>query len=303
MSTTHTWTVIDKRRNRKLAVAITGKRGLPFVWGHALQCSMQADEASTIFDWPGLATTVQLIRYDARAHGESCAEHDPQACRWESLARDMWRVAEDCGANTAVLGGASMGCATALHAAMLHPERVLGLVLVIPPTAWELRPRQARAYRIMARVVRFTGRLPFRLAASMLGKATPGTPLRAMARAVVRELATRDPRNVEAAFNGAALSDLPSPARLAQLGMPTLILAWQNDTAHPIGVAQRLASLLPDATLVVAENDAAIRRWPEEVARFLDSIRRQRSKARARVRRRQVAGNVHASPIASLSRP
>ncbi len=165
LSTTHTWTVIDKRRNRKLAVAITGKRGLPFVWGHALQCSMQADEASTIFDWPGLAATAQLIRYDARAHGESCDEHDPQACRWESLARDMWRVAEDCGANTAVLGGASMGCATALHAAMQHPERVLGLVLVIPPTAWELRPRQARAYRIMARVVRFTGRLPFRLAA------------------------------------------------------------------------------------------------------------------------------------------
>ncbi|MBP6850921.1 MAG: alpha/beta hydrolase [Rhodoferax sp.] len=303
MSTTRTWTVIDKRRNRKLAVAITGKRGLPFVWGHALQCSMQADEASTIFDWPGLAATAQLIRYDARAHGESCDEHDPRGCRWESLAHDMWRVAEDCGANTAVLGGASMGCATALHAAMQHPERVLGLVLVIPPTAWELRPRQARAYRIMAQVVRFSGRLPFRLAAMMLGKATPGTPLRAMARAVVRELATRDPRNVEAAFKGAALSDLPSPDRLAQLGMPALILAWQNDNAHPIGVAHRLASLLPDATLVVAEDDAAIRCWPEDVKRFVGSIRQQQPKERVRVRRRQVAGNKHANSIASLPRP
>jgi pimeloyl-ACP methyl ester carboxylesterase len=166
--------VIDQRRGRNLAVAVTGTRGLPFIWGHALQSSMRADAASGIFDWSGLGTTAQVIRYDARAHGESCDEYDPQACRWESLAHDMWRVADDCGADTAVLGGASMGCATALIGAMQQPERVRGLVLVIPPTAWELRPRQVRAYRMMARVVRFTGNLPFRLAAMMLGNATRG---------------------------------------------------------------------------------------------------------------------------------
>lgn len=97
--------------------------------------------------------------------------------------------------------------------------------------------------------------------------------------------------------------DLPSPDGLVRLDMPTLILAWQNDTAHPIGVAQRLASLLPDATLVVAENDAAIRRWPEEVARFLDLDPPAALRCGSWVRRRQVAGNMHASPIASLSRP
>ena len=276
--TTRKWTTIDRVRGRKLAVAITGRRGLPFIWGHALQGSMRADDDSGVFDWSDLAPASRLIRYDARAHGESCGERDPRACAWQNLARDMWRVADDCRVDVAVLGGASMGCATALWAAMQAPERVAGLVLVIPPTAWELRPRQARSYLLMARLVRLTGRLPFRAATLLLGSAPSASPLRAIAREVVRGLATRDPQNVEVAFRGAAMSDLPALARCARLGMPTLILAWRNDPSHPESIATRLAGALPNARLVVAQDDAAVRDWPDTVRGFLDAIRRGRGR-------------------------
>ncbi len=43
------------------------------------------------------------------------------------------------GAQKFVAGGSSMGCATSIYAALLAPERMKALVLVIPPTAWETR--------------------------------------------------------------------------------------------------------------------------------------------------------------------
>jgi pimeloyl-ACP methyl ester carboxylesterase len=273
VSATRRWTTIDPESGRKLAVSVGGGRGVPFLWGHALQCSMRADEASGVFDWSGLAPATRVIRYDARAHGESCSERDPRGCAWESLARDMWRVADDCGAAKPVLGGASMGCATAVWAAMQQPRRVAGLVLVIPPTAWELRPRQVRSYLMMARLVRIAGRLPFRAASAILGERVSGSPLQAIAREVIRGLATRDPRNVEAAFRGAALSDLPPIEHCARLRMPTLILAWRNDPAHPVSVATRLAEAMPNARLEVAEDDIEVRRWPENVKNFISSVR------------------------------
>ncbi len=279
MSATRRWTTIEPASGRKLAVSAGSGRGVPFVWGHALQCSMRADAASGVFDWSGLAPAVRVIRYDARAHGESCSEADPRGCAWESLARDMWRVAEDCGADFPVLGGASMGCATAVWAAMQHPRRVAGLVLVIPPTAWEWRPRQVRSYLMMARLVRFAGRLPFRAASALLGDRPPDGPLKAIAREVVRDLATRDPRDAEVAFKGAALSDLPSPERCAGLRMPTLILAWRNDPAHPVEVAQRLAEVMPNARLEIAESEREVRGWPDAVGNFLGKAGERRRKA------------------------
>ena len=38
-----------------------------------------------------------------------------------------------------ILGGASMGAGTALHAVTTFPDRVAALILVIPPTCYEIR--------------------------------------------------------------------------------------------------------------------------------------------------------------------
>ena len=131
-------------------------------------------------------------------------------------------------------------------------------------------------------MVRFAGRLPFRAASALLGDRPPDAPLKAIAREVVRELATRDPRDVEVAFKGAALSDLPSPERCAGLRMPTLILAWRNDPAHPVEVAQRLAEAMPNARLEIAESERDVRGWTDAVRNFLGKAGGQRRKASGR---------------------
>ena len=201
-------------------------RGIPFLWGHGLMGSMAQEQALGLFLWQQVPARV--IHFDARSHGESDLDLDPAHLRWPALARDMLALAKAAGAPRAVLGGVSMGCATSLHAALREPDRVAGLVLVAPPTAWETRPRQSRFYRVAATAVDWLGLAPIRLFAA-LPRFGPQSPVAALQAAVVESLAGANPRAVAAAMRGAADSDLPAPGAAAP---------HRRTRAHP-GVAKR----------------------------------------------------------------
>jgi pimeloyl-ACP methyl ester carboxylesterase len=73
-------------------------------------------------------------------------------------------------------------------------------------------------------------------------------------------------------LRGAAASDLPSLERLADLGQPTLILAWAGDPGHPTSSAEALASALPNTQLHVAETIRDVFAWRDHVATFLADL-------------------------------
>src|SRR3954468_22766774 len=73
-----------------------------------------------------------VLAYDARGHGASDPAPDPEAYTYADLADDLVRVLDESGFDRAVLAGASMGAHTALRVALLHPERVGGLVVITP---------------------------------------------------------------------------------------------------------------------------------------------------------------------------
>jgi 3-oxoadipate enol-lactonase len=257
-------------RDIDLAVQETGA-GPPFVWGHGLLGSMAQEDDSELFDWTVLGAGRRLVRYDARGHGRSEATLAPEDYRWPELARDMLALLDGLGEERAVLGGVSMGCATSLHAAVAAPDRVAGLVLMAPPTAWDTRPRQALAYRVLATLVGFLGIGVFRRLAS-LPRPQPGNPgLAALQRSVVENLRRADRRAVVAALRGAAKSDLPPERALAALDVPALILAWTDDPTHPVSTAERLAELLPRSELHLAGSLEEMRGWSKRVAEFLES--------------------------------
>jgi pimeloyl-ACP methyl ester carboxylesterase len=72
----------------------------------------------------------RVVRYDARGHARSEAPGDPAAYTPETFAGDLGRVLDG---PTAVVGGLSMGAATALRFALAHPARVRALVLAAFP--------------------------------------------------------------------------------------------------------------------------------------------------------------------------
>lgn len=264
-----------------LVVRKTGE-GIPFVWGHSLMGSMQADDGAALWDWQAVAGSAQVIRYDARGHGRSGGSHSPEDYRWPELAAEMLAVGKralrDSEWQRCVLGGISMGAATALEAAAQRPGETAGMILVIPPTAWETRPRQAAIYRRLAWVSGMLGAAPFHLLNLL------PVPVREDGRSrlslhVARGLARTNPRCLQAALRGAALSDMRDPAMLAKVDVPTLILAWEDDPAHPVSTAEELADCLPDVRALVVSDPRDISDWQPVIVDFLKEVTRRERKA------------------------
>jgi pimeloyl-ACP methyl ester carboxylesterase len=278
-------------RGVDLAVRESGQ-GLPFFWGHGLLGSMAQEDDADLLDWSEIEHSARLLRYDARGHGRSEATLDPADCRWPELARDMLALADAFGADRPALGGLSMGCATALHAAAAAPDRVEALVLVAPPTAWGTRSRQVRIYRVLAAVIERVGLAPLRWAASLgvglaplrwaasLGSLAPSAPhLTKLQSSVAAHLRRADRRAVVTALRGAAASDLREPDALRAVDAPALVLAWRGDPAHPISTAERLAALLPRGDLRVATSLGEVRAWSPVIRDFLAALKPPRPAA------------------------
>jgi pimeloyl-ACP methyl ester carboxylesterase len=244
----------------------------PLLWGHALMGSMSQEEDAGIMPWAGLGDSARLVRWDARGHGGSEASLAEDDYRWAELAKDLWAIADSLGIERAVVGGVSMGAGTALHAAMLAPERTRGLVLMAPPTAWDTRPRQAALYRNMARMIGLLGLGPFRLGGELVALTARNRSLARLQRSVTRGLRSASPRAVQCALRGAARSDLPTIGSLEKLEVPTLILAWPDDWSHPLATADELLARLPNARLEVEGKTSELQAWPGVLRSFLDSL-------------------------------
>ncbi|CAN5857662.1 alpha/beta hydrolase [soil metagenome] len=239
--------------------------GRPFLWGHGLSSSRRRENAVGIFGWQAVLPGWRVVRWDARGHGRSGSGPGSEAYRWDALGLDLLAVADHLDLDRFVAGGASLGCASALHAAVVAPERIEALVLVIPPTAWESRAAQAGMYEAGATLIEEEGLTRF-------VEVADERPLPEIF-ADVAELMKSDPDVAEAVLpsvlRGAAASDLPAPDRLRALAQPTLILAWDTDPGHPLSTARALAELLPNAELQVATELAHLTGWAPAVAGFL----------------------------------
>jgi 3-oxoadipate enol-lactonase len=276
----------------ELAVRSQGK-GVPFVWGHSLMGSMRVEDLAGLWDWAVVERYAEVVRYDARGHGNSDGSYDPRDYCWDRMAADMLAVGASVatagGFARCLLGGISMGAATALEAAVQQPEQVAGLVLVLPPTAWDTRPRQSSIYRRLARVSGLFGAAPYRLLDLL------PIPMREDGRSqlslhTMKGLAQANPLHVQAALGGAARSDMPDHALLRQLQVPTLILAWEDDVAHPVSTATALADTLPDVRgLVICQPDD-ISEWQSALAEFVKEIAATQSVTRRPARKKRVVG-------------
>ena len=137
----------------------------------------------------------------------------PADYHWSNLAKDMAAVADGLGVENFIAGGQSMGCATALYAGLLAPQRIRGLVLVNPPTAWETRAAQGEFYRKMAKLGGLLGgKTLARVTGGNLDRLLPGWLLEAKGEKVAGVLEGLKPlkrKTLSSLFKGAAGTDLP----------------------------------------------------------------------------------------------
>ena len=244
---------------------------LPFVWAHPLTSSIDAEDRHGVFDWSSARADRRWIRYDARGHGRSTATRHAADYRWPNLAHDQLELLDALDVDRVVLGGASMGAATALHAAAEQPDRVDALVLVIPPSGWDTRQQVSKRYRTGARHVLTHGVHGFEKATRKL----PDPPIFAgrlepLCGGGLGCFDTFHRLALAAALRGAAGSDLPSERQLARLRhLPALILAWDTDPSHPVTTAEHLAHCFDHVDVHVARTPDDVEAWPDHVGHFL----------------------------------
>jgi 3-oxoadipate enol-lactonase len=253
-------------RGIDIAVTATGT-GPAFLWGHGFASSVE-QEATFMLDWHRLAEHHQVVRWDARGHGESEGTTDPADYRWDNLGHDLVALTDALGIESFIAGGVSMGAATALHAAVDAPERVKGLVLVLPPTAYETRAVQADEYTLGADLVEERGVLAYVQRESEEPVPDILSP--------IAEVYHSPPKIADewlpAALRGAGSSDLPARELVHAIAVPTLVLAWDTDPGHPLSTAEDLVELIPQAELEVAGQLADVVGWTDRVEEFLDRV-------------------------------
>jgi pimeloyl-ACP methyl ester carboxylesterase len=241
--------------------------GDALIWGHGLSQSRAAEHVLGLIDFDRLPGRV--VRYDARGHGESETTPHLPGYGWDELALDQLALADHLGIDTYVAAGASMGCGTALHAAVAAPTRIARCVLVIPPTGWETRAAQAGEWGRVAEVIETYGVEP--VIAAREEQPLPD-PIAGDPGARDRQAeATRawDTARLALVMRGAGYADLPARDLIAGVAAPTLILAWTGDPVHPESTARQLDELLPDSTLQLATTAEELAGWTSLVAEFV----------------------------------
>ncbi|GAA1823426.1 alpha/beta fold hydrolase [Nesterenkonia flava] len=253
---------IFQTHGAKISYELEGEGPL-FVQLHGLTSSAAREQRAGL-DMSRDLTGFRVLRYDARGHGSSTGRPVPEDYVWPRLAQDLLELLDHVAPGERVhAAGPSMGTATLLYAALETPSRFATLSLLVPPTAWESRAAQAKSYLSSADLVENEGIGAFvRVSRSVL-------PPPALAQRRHEKVPAASQELLPSLFRGAAQTDLPAQALVSQISIPTQILAWVDDHAHPVSTALALHELIPGSELSIAETPEDLETWPAKAARFI----------------------------------
>jgi pimeloyl-ACP methyl ester carboxylesterase len=247
--------------------------GPALIWSHGLLHPIALEELTPLRELLDGMQGRRVVRYDARGHGGSAAGRNDAANHWDQLGADLLELAGALEIERFVAAGASMGVAASLRAALLAPERIAALLLLIPPTAWESRPAQVGLYRAMAHILDEKGTVAVAKAVEEALRAQPVAPgFEPAQEALYEALRGWDPPALGHVLRGAADSDLPDRERLTEIDAPTLIVAVRDDPGHPLSTAEALAERMPFAQLRVVASLAEVDQIQATTTRFLEEI-------------------------------
>ena len=242
----------------ELAYEVAGRPGAPAV---VLLHGAFMDKGSWDQEFPVLARDFRVVRYDIRPFGESTRPDKAY-----SVPDDLLRVLDHLKIDRAFLMGHSFGGALAIDFALLHPERVAGLVLVsASPNGFVLPEDEQKAGGAVFAAVKEGD--------EAIVKAWIAHPIWSVSRTrpeVVKALDAITRRNL-APFHMTFAPYIPlrPPAisRLGEITAPTLVVIGDRDTPGNRKGAELAASSVRGATLrVVAGADHGLPLgWSEEL--------------------------------------
>jgi pimeloyl-ACP methyl ester carboxylesterase len=226
------------------------------VFGHGILGSIEQllGEAESIARFE---ERLHVLLYDARGHGRSTGPLDPAGYSWRSLGEDMAALIEAHADGPAIIGGASMGAATALWVAIERPELVRAAVLVMPPPLGHRAmrgPDEHQAVELLSALAVAIENFGLETTVATLSQWPGFAANDAERQARAAWLAGQNPETVLHVLKGLVASPFHDPELYRRIEAPLLVLAHERDGLHPARAARLLTENAPNARLVVADN-------------------------------------------------
>jgi pimeloyl-ACP methyl ester carboxylesterase len=207
----------------------------------------------------------RLIGYDARGHGISGAAPEPEAYEYSDLSADLDAVLDNLALESFVLAGSSMGAATAMAFALREPERVRAMVQITPAYGGAPRTDGIDKDKIWIEMADALARGPDAFAEAAIPHDMPDKWRDTAKQATIQRMEAHT--DLEAVANAMRVVPWSTAFRgmeqLEDLPIPTLVVASRDaaDGLHPYDVAEEYAERLPDAQLLVEDEDQSPIAW------------------------------------------
>ena len=222
--------------------------------------------------WDDLAALAPLTHWHYRGHGRSSSPADPEKIGIDQHARDLGKVRESVGNPPAILVGHSMGCQVVLEAYRQDPTNVRALILIcgsfgkVTATFRGLPILDLMLPKLVAGVLKHE-----ELARAIWTRIPPEMVLKLALRA-----GDLDPNKIRSEdilpyLKHMTHVDLPmflkmlraagehsAENELADIKVPTLIVAGERDTFTPAFLAKAMGAAIPESELVVVERGSHV---------------------------------------------
>ncbi len=227
------------------------RSGLPprhtIVLSHALGCDASMwDPLANL-----LAATARVVCYDHRGHGDSDAPPGPYTMA--ALAEDAATLLDEVADGPVVWIGLSLGGMVGQELALRHPLRLRALVIANSTAGFDAAGRAAWQQRLAAieqgGLEAVADATMQRWFSAVFRTEQPASVARWRRRVVSTPLA-----GYLAAAHAVMQHD--TGARLAQLALPTLVIAGALDEGTPPAMSRSLAAAVPGAQLAVLDGAA-----------------------------------------------
>jgi len=213
----------------------------------------------------------RVIAVDLLGHGRSDRPEDLRLYSMPLFSRQVEALLDHLGAETAVVGGTSLGANVSLEFATRYPDRTEGLFIEMPVLDNALAAVAAIFSPLMM------GLRIGRPAFEFVSRVTSAVPRTHPLVDVGLDFLRQRPGPSLAVLEGLLLGETaPHREERMRIAQPTLIIGHPGDPLHPFSDSGMLAEEVPAARLVEADSILEWRTNPErlndELASFLDGV-------------------------------
>jgi pimeloyl-ACP methyl ester carboxylesterase len=245
-------------------------QGTPVVFQHGLGGSVE--QPWGLFLPP---EGFRMIAMDCRGHGQTEPLGDPERISIASFADDLRALLDALQIPRVVMGGISLGAAVALNFALRFPHRVVGLIQSRPAWLAEPNHRNAAWFGEIASLIRRHGA---KAGQSRFRQSSAYREVLAESPDVAQSMLNQfdNPRadatviTLERIRNDAPCSSLQ---QLADIQVPTLVMANRQDPVHPFEFGQIIAAAIPKSEFVeLTAKSVSVEQHRRDVQTYLGSF-------------------------------